>query len=147
MGGPRGVRMAADAVLEPVAGGCASAKLPSAEHQRSAVTPNHSYFIAMQVLQSRPLCPEDLVGQLQAVAELWGEVREQWGWPRCAAKPLASLPQPSAEVSCTQPEWTLRHNKPTANAANINEVATCKPRAAADCTVLYPSFRFQASGL
>ncbi len=71
----------------------------------------------MQVLQSRPLCPEDLVGQLQAVAELWYEVREQWRWPRCAVRPVAIAPKPTAEA---EPKVEV---EPTAEAEPTAEVS------------------------
>ncbi len=50
------------------------------------------------MLQSRPLCPEDLVGQLQAVTGLWAEVLQLWGWPRCAARRLSLCPESEDEL-------------------------------------------------
>ncbi len=55
----------------------------------------------MQVLQSRTLSAENLAGQLEAVAELWGEVRKQWRKKWFAAKSVpTTMPwKPSAQVS------------------------------------------------
>ncbi len=54
----------------------------------------------MQILQCRTLCAEDLVGQLEAVAELWGEVLQLWGRKRFYARsvPAKMPPNPYVQV-------------------------------------------------